>query len=107
MRGDRKKRVEEQIAQIAAEFFKKEASRSALLTVTRASISRDFKNATIYFTVFPENKENAALKFAKRHGSELREFAKKQLSLKTIPFFNFEIDKGEKNFYKIIEKLNK
>ncbi len=106
MRGDRKKRIEEQIAQIAAEFFKKEASRTALFTVIRASISKDFKNATIYFTVFPESKEKAALDFAKRHGSELREFAKKQLNLKTIPFFHFEIDKGEKNFYRMIDVLS-
>ncbi len=106
MRGDRRKRVAEQIAQIAAEFFKKEASRSALLTVTRADVSADFKNATVYFTVFPESKEKAALDFAKRHGSELREFAKKQLNLKTIPFFHFAIDKGEKNLYKMVEILN-
>jgi len=106
MRGDRKKRIEEQLQQIAAEFFKVHASRTALLTVTRADVSRDFKNATIYFTVLPESKENAALAFAKRRGSELRQFAKKQLNLKTIPFFSFKIDRGEKNFYSIIESLN-
>jgi len=102
MRGDRKKRVSEQISQLAAEFFKREAGRSALLTVTKADISDDFKNATIYFTVFPEEKENAALRFAERHGSEFREFAKKNLSLRVIPFFTFKIDIGEKNFYKIL-----
>ncbi len=106
MRGDRKKRIAEQLQHIAAEFFVKRASRSALLTVTRADISRDFKNATIYFTVMPESKEKAALDFAVRHGSELRDFAKKQLNIKTIPFFHFEIDKGEKNFYKVVEELN-
>ncbi len=106
MRGDRIKRVSEQLQQIAAEFFAKHANRSALLTVTKARVSKDFKNATIYFTIFPESKEKAALDFAIRHGSELREYTKKQLSIKTIPFFHFEIDRGEKNFYSVIETLN-
>jgi len=106
MRGDRKKRIAEQLQQIAAEFFAKKASRSALLTVTRADISRDFKNATIYFTVLPESKEKAALAFALRHGSEFRDYAKKQLNIKSIPFFHFEIDKGRKNFYKVAEELS-
>ena len=103
MRGDRKKRVKEQLQQLAAEFFKKEASRTSLLTVTRADLSDDFKNATIYITVFPEDKEQAAIDFTKRKGSEFRAFAKKKLSLRNIPFFTFKIDKGEKNFYRIIE----
>ena len=106
MRGDRKKRVAEQIQQIAAEFFKENASRTALLTVTRATVSPDFKNTTIYFTVLPESKETAALNFAKRRGSDLRKYAKEQLSLRNIPFFDFKIDKGEKNFYKVVEDLS-
>ncbi len=106
MRGDRVKRVSEQLQQIAAEFFVKHANRNILLTVTKAKVSKDFKNATVYFTVLPESKEKAALDFALRRGSELREYAKKQLNLKTIPFFHFEIDKGEKNFYSVIETLN-
>ncbi len=105
MRGDRSKRVSEQIQQIAAEFFSKEANRSALITVTKVTISKDFKQATIYFTVMPEEREDAALSFAKRHGKEFRTFAKKQLSLRNVPFFEFKIDHGEKNFYSILEEI--
>ncbi len=105
MKTERQKKLAEQIQQLAAEYIAKHASRHALITVTGADISADLKNATIYFTVFPEDKENAALAFLKRHGSDFRAFAKKNLNTKTIPFFSFEIDKGEKNFYKIIESL--
>ncbi len=105
MRGDRKKRIAEQIAQLAADFFRKEAGRKTLLTVTRADISRDFKNATVFLTVLPADKEDSALAFAKRHGKEFRSFLKKSLNVKIIPFVDFQIDKGEKNFYKILEEI--
>ena len=105
MRGDRKKRLSEQFAQLAAEYFKKEASRHSLITVTRADVSPDLKHATVYITVLPENKEISAINFAKRHGSDFRSFVKKQLDLRVIPFFDFKIDEGEKNFYRVIENM--
>ncbi len=103
MRGDRRKRISEQLQQVTAEYFSKVANRSTLLTITRVTVSSDLKHATIFFTVLPENKEKAALAFLTRHGSELRAKIKKELNMRNIPFFDFKIDKGEKNFYRIIE----
>ena len=78
-----------------------------MITVTRTEISRDMKHGTIFITVLPENKEDAAINFAKRMRSELRHFVMKRLPVKVIPFFEVEIDYGEKNRLHVDELLRK
>jgi ribosome-binding factor A len=63
------------------------------------------KRATIFITVMPESKEKEALEFAKRKRAELRDFLKKNIEIKIIPFIDIEIDRGEKNRQKIDELL--
>lgn len=65
------------------------------------------KHGTIFITVLPENKEDAAINFAKRMRSELRHFVMKRLPVKVIPFFEVEIDFGEKNRLHVDELLRK
>jgi ribosome-binding factor A len=65
------------------------------------------KNGTIFMTVLPENKEDAAINFAKRMRSELRHYVMKRLPVKVIPFFEVEIDYGEKNRLHVDELLRK
>lgn len=60
-------KFEELIREMAGKFFVEEAnSVNSLITVTKVDSSPDRKNATIFFTVFPENKEKPAIDFAKR-----------------------------------------
>ena len=96
-----------QILNIAQDFFQRESSGASLITVTRAEVSADMRNGTIFITVLPENKEAAALDFAKRQRSELRHYVMKRLPIKVIPFFEIEIDYGEKNRLHIEEILRK
>ena len=86
-----------EILAIAQDFFQRESSGASLITVTRADVSRDFRHATIFISVLPENKEDAALDFAKRMRTDLRHTVMKRLPIKVIPFFEIEIDYGEKN----------
>lgn len=79
---------------LAAEFLSRESDRTSVITVTRADVSSDFQNATIYFTVYPKESEKAALQFAKRRRSEFKKYAKEKIKMKRIPFFDFEIDKA-------------
>ena len=102
----RRDKVIELIKGLAAEFLSRESDRTSIITVTRADISSDFKNATIYFTVYPEKSEEAALFFAKRKRSEFKKYAREKINMKRIPFFDFEIDMGEKNRQQI-DKLSK
>lgn len=81
------------IKEAAAEFLSRESDSTSIITVTRADVSSDFKNATIYFTVYPKESENAALLFAKRKRREFKKYAREKIRMKRIPFFDFEIDK--------------
>lgn len=101
----RNEKVAKRIKELGAEFLEKENNRTSLITVTAASVSGDLKRATLFFTVLPTTKEKAALGFIKRKRSELREFLKKNLPIKTIPFIEVAIDLGEKNRQKIDDLL--
>jgi ribosome-binding factor A len=99
--SDRTEKMAGLVKELAAEFLSRENNRTSLITVTSANTSPDLKRATIYITVLPEDKENAALEWAKRMRSDFREILKKNLAIKNIPFVDFEIDLGEKNRQKI------
>lgn len=93
------------IKELGAQFLGRENNRTSLITITGCSVSPDMKKATLFMTVFPENKEHDALEFVKRKRAELREFLKKNMRVKTIPFIDIIIDNGEKNRQKIDELL--
>lgn len=93
------------VKELAATFLGRQNNRTSLITVTSCNTSPDLKRATIFITVLPENKERVALEYAKRNRPELREFLKKNMQTKVIPFIDIEIDKGEKNRQKIDELL--
>ncbi len=101
----RNEKVSNNIKQLAAQFLSRENNRTSLITVTSCSASPDLKRATIFITVFPNTKEMNALGFVKRQRKDLREFLKKNMSVKIIPFIDVEIDQGEKNRQKIDELL--
>lgn len=96
-----------EILGIAQDFFQRESSGASLITVTRCETSPDMKYATLFITAIPEEKEPAALDFAKRMRTELRHTVMKRLPIKVIPFFEIEIDYGEKNRIHVDELLRK
>lgn len=89
--------MEEVLRELAGKFLLEESSGKALITITSVKVSGDLKNATIFFTVFPEDSEESALNFAKRKRSEFKEYLKNNSGLARLPFIDFEIDLGEKN----------
>ena len=103
----RQTQISLEILGIAQDFFQRESSGASLITVTRCEVSADMKHSTLFITAIPESKEPAALDFAKRMRSELRHKVMKRLPVKVIPFFEIEIDYGEKNRIHIDELLRK
>ena len=93
------------IKELTAKFLGRENNNTSLITVTNCTASPDLKRATIFITVLPNSKEKTALEFAKRKRKDLREFLKKNMQTKIIPFIDIEIDLGEKNRQKIDELL--
>ncbi len=99
-------KVSELIRQIAGDFIEKETNRTSLITITRVDIAPNLKNSTIFITVFPEKSEKFALDFLKRQRSDFRNYLKKRrVNLRVLPFFDFEIDYGEKNRQNITDIL--
>lgn len=93
--------VSETIAHRAADFLARESNRQSLVTVTRADVSPDLKNVTIFLSVMPETKENEVLHFARRNSTEFRNYLKQSSVLKFLPHIEFELDFGEKNRQRI------
>lgn len=103
MSTSRDQKLKDVIKKAAANFLQRESNYTSILTVTDISLSIKGNKATIFFTVLPETKEKGALDFVKRKRAEFREFFKSQARMRSLPFFDFEIDKGEKNRQKIDE----
>ena len=101
----RSEKVANYLKELTADFLGRENNKTSLITVTSATCSPDLKRATIFITVFPTEKEKVALEFAKRKRPELREFFKKNMTTKNIPFVDIAIDLGEKHRQKIDELL--
>lgn len=100
---NRDQKLKDLIMQTAANFMQRESNHISLVTVTDVSLSEHGKRATIFFTVLPDTKEKGVLDFAKRKRAEFREYFATKARLRALPFFDFEIDKGEKNRQKIDE----
>lgn len=94
--SERQQRVESLLRELTASFIATEANPNPLITITRVSVAPELKNATVYFTTIPEERENDALIFLKRSGTALRDHVKKHSDLRFIPNFRFEVDGSER-----------
>jgi ribosome-binding factor A len=104
-RDQRTDKLANLIKELAASFFAAESNRTSLLNVTDCRVAPNLKDATIFITVFPISKENAAIGFAKRNRSKLRDYLKANMKTRFIPYLDVEIDKGEKHRQRIDELL--
>jgi ribosome-binding factor A len=103
MAANRNERLKGMLRDMAAEFVAREAGRQSLVTVTDVAISPNEKEVTIFVTVLPVEKEQAALDFLNRQARDLRHYFKEHSKLRALPFPVFMIDFGEKNRQRIDE----
>ncbi len=101
--SDRHLRVESLIRELVASYIQKEANTDPLITVTRVTSSPDYRKMTVFFTTIPDGREEDAMIFLKRYGSDLRHYIKKKSNLKIIPFLEFSVDYGERHRQNIDE----
>ena len=92
-----KEKEESLLQSLVAKYLNREAGPKSLITVTHCKITPDSKKVTIYISVIPENLEQEALDFAKRHRPEIRTYIKEHSRLRHLPHVEVEIDEGEKN----------
>jgi len=88
-----------------ADFVERESNKASLVTVTRCEIQSDFKNITVFVSVFPTESEQQVESFLNRRKWDARDYLKKKVRTRLIPFVEFKIDLGEKNRQKIDQLL--
>ncbi len=86
------KKVESALLHAAAEFINRESNRRSLITVTRAEIGDKRGHLIIYITIYPENQAAAALDFLSRVHEDFRDFVKKKIKIRSIPYVTFQQD---------------
>jgi ribosome-binding factor A len=96
-------KLKDQIHKWAAEFLQRESTGQSLITVTDVKITKEAKEATILFTVLPEDKEEVALEFARRQLHDFREYMNEKVKTGRMPYFHFDLDRGEKHRQRIDE----
>jgi len=94
---DRQTKVAALLSELAAKYIQQEANTDPLITITHADVSKDYKNATIFFTTIPEDRQADALVFLQRGAGNLRHYVRKHMRIKVIPHLEFQIDYGERH----------
>jgi len=89
-------KLEQAITQEAAAFFEREGNRTALITVTQTVLTKRGNGATLFISVFPEDKEKTALDFVNRNLGELRKVLREKIRSRAIPSLKVIPDHGEK-----------
>src|SRR5687767_6304367 len=96
-----------QMMRHAADFFARESNRTSLITITNYNLSPDTRNATLLVSVLPEGQEENVVAFMNRRAGDFRDYLKKHVKTKIIPYVKIEIDRGEKNRQLIDQLLKK
>ncbi len=105
MMNEKHERINKEMKKLFAEFVERESNKNSLVTITRCEISRDRKNINVFFSVLPQDAEKQVLSFLNRRKWDARDYMKKRIKTRVIPFVNFVIDEGEKNRQKIDQLL--
>lgn len=100
-------KLQEMIRELAAQFFSRESNRQSLITITSVEVLSRGGRAIIRITVLPEDQESTALEFMRRKLSDFREYVTDNSRIGRVPFFDVEIDIGEKNRQRIDEITGK
>ncbi|MFB0509844.1 MAG: 30S ribosome-binding factor RbfA [bacterium] len=91
----RNKRVAEVIKEAVANIILQDLSdpNFDFVTVTQAKISRDLKNATVYFSIFGDKEQqNRTLAHLNRAKGLIRHLLAKHVTLRYLPELYFELD---------------
>lgn len=99
----RHERIVDELKKQITAFIQKESNRQSMITVTNIYLSKDFKKADFFVTVFPEAGEVAAMDFLERNQRHARAYIKNNSKLARLPFITFKLDNGEKSRQRLDE----
>lgn len=81
------------LREAVSQFLLKVAHREPFITVSYIQLNRSGHTATVYCSVFPEDRAEQALAFLKRKESLCREHIRNHTSLRIIPTIRFSLAK--------------
>lgn len=108
----RERRVADAIRDVVAEIVLTKLSDPGIgfVTITRCSLSRDLRNATIYFSVMGnEEQRQRSLASLEHARGFIRHLLGQMLKLKFLPGIHFQLDElllQEEHINEILNKLN-
>ena len=106
MNNERKDEKSREIVRaLAADFVQRESNQTSMITVTDVEMGDQGRNATIYFTVLPQDKEAVVTEFLIRKRVEFQQYARDHSRLGRLPLFDFALDRGEKHRQRIDELI--
>ena len=97
--------INKEMRKLFADFIERESNKESMVTITRCEITSDRKNIDVFFSVFPVDHEQKVLSFLTRRQWDARDYMKKRIQTRVLPFVHFKIDAGEKNRQKIDQLL--
>ena len=103
MSVQKEEKIKEVLRETVSEFLARESNRTSLITVTGIELHARNSRAKILITVMPDSQEPAAIDFITRRLSDLREYVSEHVRMMRVPFFEVDIDVGEKNRQRIDE----
>ena len=103
MREIKHNRLQEILHRLAAKFILNNSTSASLLTITRVEVSPTGKEAKVYFTTLPEDREDTALKFLERKIPEFKHYIRNESRINIVPHVTFKIDYGERNRQRLDE----
>ncbi len=97
----RNEKLPELMMHLFAEWISIESNRTSLITATSARLSENGRQLNLYYTVLPEEKENAVADFLSRRKRDFFAFVDTKARIGRMPEVRFELDRGEKNRQRI------
>jgi len=98
-------RLGNQIKELAAEFILKNFEGN-LITVSNIFLPANLKKATIYITVWPEEKEAEIVSNLQKKIKELRYFLGQKIKTRFVPEVEIKLDPGRKT-RQVIDQLSR
>lgn len=78
-----------------------------LVTVTGIQLSDDGKNATVFVSVLPEDRQELTMHGLKAASGRIRKDTMQKIRLKDMPHLEFETDKSIKEQASLLQAINK
>jgi ribosome-binding factor A len=75
------------------------------ISITRVKISPDLRNATIYVSIMPEDKQSKNIHGLRHATGHIRSLVLKQMATRTVPRFKFVLDESLKKQAAVMEAI--